>query len=217
MNDRTQQITPRQLAALKAVAQFEKNSYYSATIAELAIQLNVSRTTVFEHIAGLREKGLLDRTQGRARSLKLTKKAHRLLNQIEEDQLETCEQTDSSAIPLLGDVAAGTPIDALEDKRLLSLTTVFGTGDDIFALQVRGDSMINEGIDTGDYVICKKSSHASDGQMVVAIVDEDTATVKRFYREPNRIRLEPANDGYEPIFTDNCRIEGVVLGSIKRF
>ena len=221
MNNTTQQITPRQLAVLKAIAQFEKNSYYSATIAELAIQLNVSRTTAFEHIASLREKGLLDGAEkNKARSLKLSKKASRLLNQIDDDEQDTPAQSPAAvdpAIPLMGNVAAGTPIDAIEDKQYLSLASVFGNGDDIFALQVRGDSMIDEGIDTGDYVICKKSTQANNGQMVVAIVDEDTATVKRFYAEPNRIRLEPANQNYEPIYTDNCRIEGIVLGSVKRF
>lgn len=215
MNSQTEQITPRQLQMLKAIALHEKNSLYSATIAELASQLNVSRTTAFGHIAGLREKGLLDGKKGKARSLKLTRKANQLLSELDRSQDQ--ESLTAGSIPLLGNVAAGDPIDAIEDKQQLSLTSVFGGSDDVFALEVRGDSMIDEGIDTGDYVICKRTPNAADGQMVVAIVEEDTATVKRFYREPDRIRLEPANESYEPIYTDNCRIEGIVLGSVKMF
>lgn len=215
MNNQTLQVTPKQYAVLRQVEQFEKKNYCSATIAELASQLNVSRTTVFEHIAGLREKGLLDGKKGRARSLKLTQKAHQLLSEINDQPEE--EVNAEPGIPLLGNVAAGNPIDAIEDKHMLSLASMFGQGDDVFALEVRGDSMIEEGIDTGDYVICKKTAHANQGQMVVAIVNEDTATVKRFYREANRIRLEPANSSYQPIYTDNCRIEGIVIGSLKRF
>jgi repressor LexA len=215
MNNQNQPITPRQLAVLKAVAYFEKNRCYSATIAELAIRLNVSRTTVFEHIAALREKKLLSGTKGKARSLKLTKKASRLLDEI--DRTEEFPATSGGSVPLLGDVAAGNPIDAIENRQMLSLTSVFGDGDDIFALEVCGDSMIDAGIDSGDYVLCKRTPNAADGDMVVAIVDEDTATVKRFFRDENQIRLEPANDAYEPIYTDNCRIEGIVLGTMRKF
>ena len=215
MNYQNQRITPRQLAVLKAIAYFEKNRCYSATIAELAIRLNVSRTTVFEHIAALREKKLLTGTKGKARSLKLTKKANRLLDEI--DRTEELPETSAGSVPLLGNVAAGSPIDAIEDRQMLSLTSVFGDSDDIFALEVHGDSMIDAGIDSGDYVLCKRTPNAEDGDMIVAIVDEDTATVKRFYREENQIRLEPANDACKPIYTDNCRIEGVVLGTMRKF
>jgi repressor LexA len=77
--------------------------------------------------------------------------------------------------------------------------------------------MIDEDIQQGDYVICRKSHIADDGQLVVAIVDEENATLKRFYREKNRVRLQPANDNYQPIYSDNCRIEAVVIGLIRKF
>ena len=215
MNNPNQPITPRQLAVLKAIAHFETSCCYSPTIAELANQLSVSRTTVFEHIAGLRGKNLLDGTKGKARSLKLTKQASQLLDNL--NSTEQYKEQSSGSIALLGNVAAGAPIDAIENRQELSLTSVFGNSDDVFALEVRGDSMIDAGLNTGDYVVCKRTSNATDGQIVVAIVDNDTATVKRFYQEANRIRLVPANENYEPIYTDNCRIEGVVLGSISKF
>jgi repressor LexA len=147
--------------------------------------------------------------------LKLTRQANRLLDEI--DRTEELPEASAGSVPLLGNVAAGNPIDAIEDRQMLSLTSVFGDSDDIFALEIRGDSMIDAGIDSGDFVLCKRTPNAEDGDMVVAIVDEDTATVKRFFRDENQIRLEPANDTYEPIYTDNCRIEGVVLGTMRKF
>jgi len=119
-------------------------------------------------------------------------------------------------IPLVGRVAAGAPIEAVEDRDSLSLASCFGAGDDVFALEVRGDSMVGEDIRDGDYVICRRRAVADDGALVVAIVDNEDATLKRFYKERGRARLEPANDDYEPIYSDNCRIEGVVVGLVRR-
>jgi repressor LexA len=206
-------ITPRQLDILRHIANFERSRCYSATIAELARAAGVSRTTAFEHITSLQAKGLLTKSTGRARSLKLTAQASRLL---EQDRCCTSRLRASGGIPLLGRVAAGAPIEAIEDTDELSLRSVFGDGDGVFALRVAGDSMIEEGIADGDYVICRKAETAADGQMVVAIVDENSATVKRFYRQDGRVRLEPANPAYVPIYTSNCRIEAVVVGVLRR-
>lgn len=108
------------------------------------------------------------------------------------------------------------PIEAIENVEEISLRSVFGEGDDVFALEVRGDSMIDEGIGTGDFIVCRKATRAENGQMVVAIVDDDNATVKRFYREKGQVRLESSNGAYEPIYAENCRIEAVVLGVVRR-
>ncbi len=91
-----------------------------------------------------------------------------------------------------------------------------GGADDTFALEVRGDSMIGEDIREGDYVICRRKAVAENGRLVVAIVDDENATLKRFYREKDRVRLEPANGDYDPIYSDNCRIEGVVVGLVRK-
>ena len=206
-------ITPRQLEMLRHVADFESSRCYSATIAEMARAAGVSRTTAFEHITSLQAKGLLTKSTGRARSLRLTAQASRLL---ECDRRMGLRPSASGGVPLAGRVAAGNPIEAIENIEEISLRSVFGDGDGIFALEVAGDSMIDEGIDTGDYVICRKAGTAADGQMVVAIVGDDAATVKRFYRENGRVRLEPANAAYAPIHTDRCRIEAVVVGVLKR-
>jgi repressor LexA len=124
--------------------------------------------------------------------------------------------TPNGGIPLAGRVAAGVPLEAVENAESLSLSSCFGTGNDIFALEVKGDSMIDEDIHEGDYVICRRSAVANDGQLVVAIVDDENATLKRFYKEKTRARLQPANDDYQPIYSDNCRIEAVVVGLVRR-
>ncbi|TFG45658.1 MAG: transcriptional repressor LexA [Candidatus Brocadiia bacterium] len=208
-------LTPRQLQILKATARFQSSKCYSPTIAELASALSVSRSTAFEHIAELREKGLLTASPGRARSLIVTSRAQELLEQAgdsHEDITSVCE-----GIPLAGKVAAGLPIEAVEDLQRLSLDSCFGNDSDIFALEVTGDSMIDDGIYDGDYVICRRCETAHNGQLVIAIVDDDNATLKRFYRERDRIRLQPANDNYEPIYCSNCRIQAVVTGLIRKF
>ena len=207
------QITPRQLEILKIIAKFEASRCYSATMAELAEAAGVSRTTAFEHTASLRKKGLLVKSKGRARCLKLTAPGSLLLER--QERLEGGLRSEGG-LKLLGRVAAGAPVEAIENAEEISLRTVFGDSDDVFALEVRGDSMIEEGIDTGDFVICKKATNAAEGQMVVAIVDDENATLKRFYQEDGRVRLEASNKAYEPIYTDNCRVEAQVLGVVKR-
>ncbi len=146
----------------------------------------------------------------------ITSKAQELLDTIDTQTPET-DSYQTSGIPLVGKVAAGTPIEAVEDIDHLSLNSQFGTGDDIFALKVTGDSMIEDDIQDGDYIVCRRSNTARDGQTVVAIVDDENATVKRFYKEKNRIRLQPANADYQPIYCDNCRIEAVVVGLVRNF
>jgi len=90
-------------------------------------------------------------------------------------------------------------------------------GDGLFALKVSGDSMIEESIQPGDYVICRRTETAENGQIVVAVVNDGEATLKRFYKEQDRIRLQPANAKYEPIYASDCRIQGVVIGLLRRF
>jgi len=210
-------LTPRQIQLLKAIVSFQQSRCYSPTLAELACELGISRSTVFEHIAELRKKGLLSACPGRARSLKPTSKAQNLLNNLTEQSLSRfAADANEMGIPLLGRVAAGVPIEAVENQDCLSLNSHFAAGDDTFALEVRGDSMVGDDIRQGDYVICRRSAVANDGQLVVAIVDNENATLKRFYKEKKRVRLQPANSDYEPIYSDNCRIEAVVVGLVRK-
>lgn len=211
----TNQLTPRQLQLLKAICSFQASQCYSPTIAELASELAISRSTTFEHLTELRKKGLLSAYPGRARSLNPTEKAQRLLEALTDHSSNSCPEP--MGIPLVGKVAAGLPLEAVENKDYLSISSHFGTGDDLFALEVTGDSMTGADIRDGDYVICRRTPLADNGQLVIAIVDEKEATLKRFYRQKSHARLQPANDDYDPIYSDNCRIEAVVVGLLRKF
>ena len=221
-----QNLTPRQVQVLNTITEFRNSHGYSPTIGELANRMGISRTTAFEHIEQLRKKELISAPIGKARSLATTSKTRKLLEQIRdsglaassfakvsEDKRDTQQE---EGIPFVGTIAAGLPVEAIENCQCISLETVFGNKEDTFALEVRGDSMTGENINEGDYVICKKTTSASDGQLVVAIVDDNNATLKRFYKEGNQVRLQPANEAYEPIYSDNCRIEGVVIGLVRK-
>ena len=208
-------LTPKQLQVIRHIAAFHDRQRYSPTIAELATQLHLSRSTVFEHLGELQRKSLLTTSPGRARSLRVTPRGRRLLESTPvEGPVE--EQT-PTGVPLLGQVAAGLPAEAVEDADCLSLRSCLGAGDDLFALRVSGDSMIEENIRPGDFVICRRADVAENGQIVVALVDDGQATLKRFYREKDRARLQPANCRYDPIYSDNCRIEAVVVGLLRKF
>lgn len=206
-------LTPRQFQVLKLVDSSRQNRCYSITLQELADLLGTSRTTVFEHIASLKEKGLLSADPGKARSLNLTSKALKLLKTT---AIEDTIDNSSDGIAVLGRIAAGSPIEAIENVERISLQSEFGSDEETFALKVQGDSMIGDGIFDGDFVVCKKSQNAQNGKIVAAIVDSETATVKRFFKESNRIRLEPSNPAYQPIFTQNCTIAGIVVGLMRK-
>jgi repressor LexA len=209
-------LTPKQLQVLRHIAAFHGSQCYSPTIAELATQLSLSRSTVFEHLGELQRKSLLSTCPGRARSLRLTPQGRRVLRHTPPHE-DPEEEGPHTGVPLLGRVAAGVPVETVENKENMSLRSCFGTGDDLFALQVRGDSMIEEDIRSGDYVICRRAERAENGALVVALVNEGQATVKRFYREEDKARLQPANPEYAPIYSDNCRIEAVVIGLLRKF
>lgn len=170
---------------------------------ELADEFGVSKVTVFEHIAALQKKGYLKRSRHKARSL-------RLRDDIAfPDEKPTC-------LPLVGTIAAGQPIEALEEREVLDLEEVFVSAHETFVLRVRGDSMIDDNICDGDYVVVEKRDTARDGETVVALLEDGEATLKRLYREPDGIRLQPANPNYAPIKTQDVQIQGVVVGVVRR-
>ncbi|MCF7972814.1 MAG: transcriptional repressor LexA [Phycisphaerae bacterium] len=210
-------LTPRQHQILEAISASQQNRACSPTMAELARDLCLSRSTVFEHMAELREKGILTICPGKARSSRLTSLGQGRLDQIHGLSSGMEEVSlDPGSIPLVGRVAAGMPMEAVEDRQSLSLQGMFGSDQGVFSLQVTGDSMIEDNIHNGDYVICRRTCVARDGELVVAIVDDEEATLKRFYKEKDRVRLQPANSAYEPIYTSNCRIEAVVVGLLRQ-
>ena len=204
-------LTPKQLTVLKLISEHRQSKGLSPTMQELSDALSVSRVTVFEHVQALIRKGALKREPNRARSLSLA-------DGIEIPGNNQNEQR----FPLAGRIAAGQPIEKIEQTDYLDLCGFFGkiTGNtnDIFALEVEGDSMKDEVILNGDYVLVRQQKTARNGDRVVALLPNGETTLKSFYREPDgRIRLQPANAKFEPIYVENCSIQGVLIGTLRRY
>lgn len=208
-------LTPIKMEILQTFKQYQVQKHYSPTMKELAELLGKSRTTVFEHCAALREKGYLTPGSNKARSFKLTDLAERAVSSASEPE-ETAYEEREGGIPMLGSIAAGFPVEPMDVEDRLSIESEFNSRGPVFALRVSGESMIDDNIFPGDFVICRQSSEARNGDVVVAIVDDNEATLKRFYKEKDHIRLQPANERYAPIITRNCLIKGVVVGLIRK-
>jgi len=203
-------LTPKQLRILQIIRESREERGYSPTMQELADSLGVSKVTVFEHVGALERKGVLKREANRARSLSMP------------DDVVLPGERRPSTMPLVGRIAAGLPIERLQEEEQLSLEDVFGPRrgqrGTTFALQVDGDSMRDEGILNGDYVIVERRPTARNGERVVAMLPSGETTLKTFYREKNgTIRLQPANPDFAPIIVEDCTIQGVVIGVLRRY
>jgi repressor LexA len=195
-------LTPKQFQIVRFLQDYWVEHEYAPTMQEIADHLGVSRPTVFEHIEALEKKKVLARKPTLARSVALAPEY----------------SPEAGRLPLVGRIAAGAPIEAIEDTELLDLESLFrGRPGETFALQVRGDSMIDEQIRDGDYVIVQKRQSARDGETVVAILPDGDATLKKFYKEKGRIRLQPANETMQPIYAPNVTIQGVVIGVLRKY
>lgn len=197
-------LTPKQLRVLTYVRDFSRAKGYAPTMQEMADEFKVSKVTVFEHIAALQKKGYLKRSRHKARSLQL------------RDSVEFPDERPTRLV-VAGKIAAGRPIEAIEDREVLDLEEMFATDGERFVLRVRGDSMIDDQICDGDFVVVEQRAVARDGETVVALLDDGEATLKRFYRHPKGVRLQPANPKYEPLIVQNVRIQGVVIGVLRRY
>jgi repressor LexA len=202
-------LTPKQLKILQLIRDSRVTNGYSPTMQELADQLGVSKVTVFEHVEALIQKGALKRERNKARSLSIC------------DGALLPDESHDLSFPLVGKIAAGYPIEKFEQSDSLNLIELFGTrvGEraGTFALSVDGDSMRDEGILDGDYVIVERRDTARNGERVVALLENGETTLKTFFKEADRIRLQPANPAFEPIFVKDCRIQGIVIGVMRRY
>lgn len=203
-------VTPKQLKILQLIRQSRVTRGYSPTMQELADALGISKVTVFEHVEALVRKGALTREPNKARSLAIA------------DDVVVPDEEQPLSFPLVGKIAAGYPIEkyAVDDK--LDLGELFGgrlgQRASTYALCVDGPSMQDEGILDGDYVIVERRDTARDGERVVALLENGETTLKTLHHEPDgRIRLQPANDAYQPIIVDEVRIQGVVVGVLRRY
>lgn len=204
-----EKLTKKQENVLVCIKKFLAEKGYPPTVREIGNQLGLSSsaTTQF-HICKLAEKGYIRKNNTKNRTIELL-----VPNEFDKRRDTIVD------VPLLGKVTAGNPIEAIEVKgEYFSIpTSVLGKKKEVFALRVLGDSMINVGIFNKDIVIVERVSIAKNGDIVVAMTDEDEVTVKRFYKERNHFRLQPENDLMEPIILDNVKILGKVVGLYRKF
>jgi len=190
--------TDKQREVLAAIEQYWQEFGHAPSLADLAEALGVSRATIHEHIGALKRKGYLANVDGVGRSWRSTLRG----------------SSTSRRIPIVGHVAAGAPI--LAQENIEGWLTIDGASehDTVFALRVRGDSMVDAGILDGDLVIVRQQDTADDGDIVVALIDEQDATVKKLQRDNGQVRLVAMNPKYEPIVVppDRLRIQGRIVG-----
>jgi repressor LexA len=200
-------LTPRQLDVLVAIRNYRHLYGYSPTMQELADKLGTSKVTIFEHVGALEKKRVLRRDKHKARSLEIVSDAAL----PDEDR--------PTKLPMLGTIAAGSPILAVENREEIDLEQLFSSRQGVYVLRIRGESMIEDHLCDGDYVIIERRETARNGEQVVALLDTGEATLKRYYREGSRIRLQPANSAMEPriVDADRCRIQGVVIGVLRSY
>ncbi|PIR62635.1 MAG: repressor LexA [Candidatus Pacebacteria bacterium CG10_big_fil_rev_8_21_14_0_10_42_12] len=197
----------RQRQIVDFIAQYLQKNGYAPTLREIADSLGVSSlATVHEHLQALQRKKVIKRHEGAVRGIELLDRTF-------------VRMSDNVDLPLLGFIAAGSPIEPHTDPNAtfkVSPEMISGKKRS-YVLQVKGKSMIEDHIDEGDYVVIEETQSVNDGDIVVALLDNGLATLKRFYREMTRVRLEPANSTMSPIYATNVQIQGRVVGLIRKF
>jgi repressor LexA len=202
-------LTRRQREVYDFISEFVQSQGYSPSFEEIGEGLGLhSLATVHKHITNLEQKGLLKRGYNRSRSIDVLPLRGRMRP----------EAAPAQSWPLVGRIAAGRPVEAIETQQTISFAD-FTRAKDVFVLEVRGDSMQDEHILDGDYVLVEKTATARDGDIVVALCSGSEATLKRFYREADRIRLQPSNARMKPIILParDVQIQGRVIGVLRKY
>ena len=200
------QITDRQKQILTFISDYQESNSYPPTVREIGEHFGVSIRAVQDHITALQKKGFITQTQKKSRSIKVI-----------TDVRQKGQDMFLEKVPLIGTIAAGKPLLCEENyEGYVTLTEPFiRPGKNYFALHVRGESMINAGILEGDLAIIEQASTATDGQIVVAVID--AITLKRYFKEPTRIRLQPENPAFHPIYCQDVRIVGVLANLVRTY
>ncbi len=198
-------LTKRQREILDYLNEFIQQHGYAPSLEEIGRRFSLSSlATVHKHLTNLQEKGFIRRAWNRSRSVELVP------TRVGERAVE---------LPLLGFVAAGVPIEAVSGSETIAVPETIAGKRDSYVLRVKGDSMIDEQIRDGDYVIVEDRKSADNGEMVIALLGGADVTLKKFYRESGRVRLQPANPTMQPIFADpqDVQIQGVVVGVMRKY
>jgi len=197
------ELTQRQQEIYDFLEDKIMNRGYGPTVREIGNHFGIrSPNGVMCHLRALEKKGLITRESYMSRAIQLT----------DQPQLKR------NSLPLAGQIAAGTPVLAVEDDERVDFAPLFDDSErDKFCLRVKGESMIEDQIADGDFVVVRRSKTARDGDIIVALVENSEATLKRFYREKKRIRLEPANSNMKPIYAKDVDVLGIVVGVIRQY
>lgn len=197
-------LTKKQSEALEVIRQFLATHNYAPSYRDVMRKLGIkSPATAYNHVQALKEKGYIKLKDGQMRSVELADKANIFIKSVE--------------LPLVGTIAAGRPIEAILEKDNLAVPMELLPHLNCYALRVKGTSMIDDGILDGDYVIVERNFYPENGDVVVALLQNENATLKRYYREPTRIRLQPANKKMKPIYTKNPIIQGIVRAVLRQY
>ncbi len=196
-------LTKRQKQILDFITEFTQKNGYAPSIREIGENFDLSSpATIHAHLSNLREKGYLKSDFNLARSLEVVQESFSRLTELS----------------LIGTITAGEPIEAVEDNEKISVPEDFVNDErSSYVLKVKGESMIEDGILDGDFVVVEKNDSPQNGDTVVALIDKTYATLKRFYKEKNRIRLQPANKTMKPIYVKDLLVQGVVTGVIRKY
>src|ERR1043165_6976060 len=203
-------LTPKQLKILQLIRDWRVRRGSSPTMQELADEKGASKVTVFEHVEALSKKGALVREPNKARSLSIA------------DGIAVPDESRPGRFPLVGKIAAGYPIEKVAEQDEIDVNDLLGGratrgGDSTFALKVEGDSMKDEGILDGDYVLVERTETARNGDRVVALLPDGQTTLKTYFKEDDHIRLQPANPSFDPIKVKFCQVQGIVKGVVRRY
>ena len=205
-------LTRRQKQVYDFLAEFVEEHGYSPSFEEIGDGLGLSSlATVHKHVSNLESKGLLKRDYNRSRSIDLVKPRGRMKRALGAASAPL-------TLPLLGRIAAGRPLEALENPESISLGD-FTRSKDVYVLQVTGESMQDEHIVNGDYVLVEKTNTARDGEIVVALVGGSDATLKRIFTEGDKVRLQPSNAAMQPIIVPaaEVQVQGRVIGVLRKY
>jgi repressor LexA len=235
-------LTSKQNEIVRFIWTYRRAHGIAPTLSEIAGSLGVSKITVHEHIGLLEKKGAIKKEKYQSRSLILSRAIVKELEAVDRERerlglapasaeagsakkaptaaaARSSRRSHGPSVPLLGKIAAGAPIEALEDSAELDIASTLRLDRTSYALRVRGDSMIEDGIHDGDFVLIEKRTNPRDGETVVAVLEGNEATLKRFYRDSGGYRLVPANAQLQPIVVPKNKLEirGVVVGQLRRY
>ncbi|HEY7846619.1 MAG TPA: transcriptional repressor LexA [Candidatus Limnocylindria bacterium] len=223
----TRHDAERKQKILEHIARTVAERGYPPSVREIADAVGLASTSaVHHHLIALEREGLLERGPNSSRAVRLTPQGEAELDRAPRripigvgrvTPFRMPVERDVLALPVLGEIAAGQPIEAYEDgAESLDVPRSLQARDDSYVLRVRGKSMIDALIDDGDYVVVQPAANARDGDIVVALLEDNGVTLKRFFREQDRIRLQPANAEMEPIYATEVQIQGTVVGVIRK-